>query len=569
MNLLPKPQKIKIEESFLKSKQINIINHCKDIRIAKALSCFEYASDGVNMTINCGDLTSEKYKLRIEEDSIVLDAEGVAGAFYGIQTLKQIFECDIVPCIYIEDYPDVEYRGVYHDVTRGKVPTLERIKKFVDLLAYYKINSLQLYVEHTFPFKELGNRIEKTGYLTSEEIKEIDDYCYENFIEFIPSIPTFGHLYELLQREEYKYLQTSVDYEEDQIFWWKRMRHHTIDPKDERSIEIIKSMIDQYIPLFRTDKFNICCDETFDLTRGKYKEEDTGKLYIDFVKKIISHVESKGKKVMMWGDILLQHPEYISELPKDIEFLNWFYDAEPEEESFKLFKESGRRQIVCPGTSSWSRLVECVEIADSNITKMIDYGYKHNAVGMLNTNWGDLGNPCSLELAMHGLILGAAKSWNIKTMPDNEFNDNINSLEYKNNNGFKYLSMLDSAHKKLNWNMLVFCYSNLIYKNKFEIAYPTQQEIEEAITISQAVIDDLENQQWKKDEYRTEMLLAAEGIIVIAELFAKLAGYEIQRISKTEIWLRKFRDSWLKFNKESELEEVEKIFVTIENHLVK
>lgn len=565
MNILPKPQKIEIKEGFLKSKQVNIINLCEDERIEKALSCFGCTSAGAELTIKCSDLVSEKYKLYIEETSILIDAESAAGAFYGIQTLKQIFEYEKVPCLYIEDWPDMKYRGVYHDVTRGKVPTLDRLKKFIDTLAYYKNNSLQLYVEHTFPFKELGDNIEKTGYLTPEEIKELDDYCYENFIEFIPSIATFGHLYELLQRDEFKNLQTAVDFEEDQIFWWKRMRHHTIDPKNERSFEIIKSLIDQYMPLFRSQVFNICCDETFDLTRGKYKEEDTGKLYVDFVKKIVSYVESKGKKVMMWGDILLAHPECIDELPKDIEFLNWYYDPNPDEESFKTFEYAGCKQIVCPGTSSWSRLVENVAVADANIVQMLDLGYKYNADGQLNTNWGDLGNPCSIELAMHGLVLGAAKSWNIKTVPGDEFDAEINAVEYKNDNCVKYLRMLDDAHRNLGWNNLLFCYSNLIYENKFEVTYPEKQEIENAISICKTVMDELSAQSWKKDEYRKEMLLAAEGIVVIAEIYAKLAGYEIKRISNTENWLKNYRRKWLESNKESQLSDIEKIFITLEN----
>lgn len=564
MNLLPKPSKIDIKDGFLKNKKICIINQCDDCRIEKALAYFDSDSKGVELIVKCGNSDSEGYTLEISENAITINGDSSAGAFYGIQTLKQIFESDTVSCLYIEDKPYMKYRGVYHDVTRGKVPTVETLKKFIDTLAYYKINSLQIYVEHTFPFKELGNRIEKTGYLTPEEIRELDDYCYENFIEFIPSIPTFGHLYELLQREEYKELQAIDDYEEERIFWWMRMRHHTIDPENEKSIELIKSLIDQYMPLFRTDKFNICCDETFDLTAGKHKGKDTGRLYVDFVKKIISYVESKGKKVMMWGDILLQHPECISELPEDIDFLNWCYEAEPEEKSFKTFSEAKGRQIVCPGTGSWSRLVESVEAADSNITKMLDYGYKYNAVGMLNTNWGDFGNPCSIELAMHGLILGAAKSWNINTMVNDEFNNCINALEYKNNEAVKYLYMLDSAHKNLSWNMLAFCYSNLIYKNKVDITYPEKQQIEDAISICKTVMTELSGQKWDREEYRTEMLLVAEGIIVIAELFAKLAGYDMQRISDTDHWLKEYRKTWLKSNKESELSEIEKMFIALE-----
>lgn len=565
MNLLPMPYKLEIRDGFLKSKKVNIINKCCDYRIEKALKSFDCDTDDVQMTVKCSELNSESYMLDITESNITINGDGLAGVFYGIQTLRQIFECDNVPCLHIEDKPSMEYRGVYHDVTRGKIPTVKTLKHFIDSLAYYKINSLQIYVEHTFPFKELGDRIETTGYLSPEEIKELDDYCYENFIEFIPSIPTFGHMYELLHRDEFKNLRAFDKEEEDRFLWWQRMYHHTIDPANEKSIEVIKSLIDQYIPLFRTDKFNICCDETFDLENGKHKGENTGKLYVDFVKQIISYLESKGKKVMMWGDILLKHSDLICELPKGIEFLNWCYDSKPDEDTFRVFSKTGERLIVCPGTGTWSRLVEHVSESDVNICKMLDLGYKYNAVGMLNTNWGDYGNPCSLELAMHSIILGASKAWNIKTIPDGDFNNSINILEYKNANAAEYLYRLDTAHDKMKWLRLAHYYSNLMHSDKINVSFPEKEQIEETVALCKTLIDELSEQKWGRDNYREEMILASEGVIVMAELFAKLAGYDIKRISDTSLWLNKYHQSWLESNKESELCEIEKMFLTLEN----
>ena len=78
-------------------------------------------------------------------------------------------------------------------------------------------------------------------------------------------------------------------------------------------------MLDQYIPLFSSNKFNICCDETFDLGEGKNKklaaEVGKGRLYIDFLKKIVEHVKGYGKQVMFWGDIILEHPELMARTP--------------------------------------------------------------------------------------------------------------------------------------------------------------------------------------------------------------------------------------------------------------
>lgn len=563
MYLLPKPQKVEITSGFLQEKSFCVKNACEDPRIEKALLKLPWDETGIVLEVSDRHGDTEGYSLKIEEHKITITGDSAAGVFYGIQTLRQLLDNGNVPCLTITDYPGFEYRGFYHDVTRGKIPKIDTMKALIDEMAYYKMNSLQLYVEHTFPFKEFGDHIEVNGYLTPEEIMELDDYCYENFIEFIPSIATFGHLYELLQQPEYRNLQELKNFTEDQLYWYQRMAHHTIDPTDERSIEIIKSMIDQYIPLFRTNKFNICCDETFDLTNGKHKDQDTGKLYIDFVKKIVAHLQSKGKQVMMWADILLEHPETINELPEDVEFLNWYYEPEPKEKNFITFDNLKCTQIVCPGTSSWSRLIEGIDRGSKNILKMAEYGYKYHAKGMLNTNWGDYGNPCSLELAMHGFVLGAAKSWNADTAKDAYFADSMNYLVYKNDQAVHYLTILDQIHEKLSWNKLAYCYSNCIYEKKFTIPYPSIEDVKNTQKVCSDIIDTLKDQIWKRDEYRQELLITAEGLIVMAELYAKFAGYDINTISNPEKWLQKFSSKWLEKNKPSELFRIEDMFTVL------
>ena len=54
--------------------------------------------------------------------------------------------------------------------------------------------------------------------------------------------------------------------------------------------------------------------------------------------------------------------------------------------------------------------------------------------------------------------------------------------------------------------------------------------------------------------------------MVIAELFAKLAGYQVERYSDTKQWLKKYREKWVQKNKESELHEIEKMFLTLEEN---
>jgi N-acetyl-beta-hexosaminidase len=309
------------------------------------------------------DIGEEQYQVSITLRRIVLKGNVTGGLFLAVQTLSQIIKLSglNLPCLEITDYPEMKHRGFYHDVTRGKVPKLVTLKLLVEKLAYYKLNELQLYVEHSFAFKSFPELWCGKDPLTAEEIIDLDNYCKKFHIDLIPSLATFGHLYELLRLKRFEHLnELDIQASQQSHNLWDRMAHYTIDPLNDESFGVIKLMIGEYLPLFSSRYFNICCDETFDLGKGKNeksaKEKGVGRLYVDFVKKIAGFVLEQGKIPMMWGDIVLHHPELIGELPVETVFLNWGYTADVSEENTKSFFQNGVTQYVCPGIQGWSRV---------------------------------------------------------------------------------------------------------------------------------------------------------------------------------------------------------------------
>jgi N-acetyl-beta-hexosaminidase len=140
-----------------------------------------------------------------------------------------------------------------------------------------------------------------------------------------------------------------VDAEQGSIFTWhNRMRHHTINVADPESFTLITGILDQYISFFRSNKINICCDEPFDLGKGKSAgligKTTYGELYISYVNKLVNHLQSKGKEVMIWGDVLQKKHEIIGKLNNKVTCLNWYYDYGAEEENFKIFEDNGFKQ---------------------------------------------------------------------------------------------------------------------------------------------------------------------------------------------------------------------------------
>lgn len=523
---------------------------------------------GVNVYVEAGTEDDESYTLSVTEEGIRVSSNGAAGAFYGLQTLNILRERgdNLISLCEIYDYPDMKYRGFYHDVTRGKVPTLDSLKNMVDYMVKCKLNSLQLYVEHAFEFDEYVFCREELGYMTEEETREIDEYCHERFIELIPSIATFGHLYHLLDNEKYKHLCELADYEPTDHYWIERMRHHTINPELPESFDVVRKLIDRYMPLFKSDTFNICCDETFDLGSDVNAGKDKGKLYVDFVCKLVDYLKSKGKKIMMWGDIILQHPEYINKLPNDIIFLNWYYSDSPNPDAFSTFKKHGVLQMVCPGTNTWNSLAEDVNMEEKNISLMAEQGYINDAVGILNTNWGDWGNICSVEMGLYGMACGAACGWNKNTSVDGEFRKAVSEMIFGDSDIVDTLAEIPAklGGVKL-WVKLIRYQSNKEHGRETAIAEITKEEFEKAIDTCSNIREKVSTMKFYDSEVKDEMLLAADGTALFAKWLAKCNGIHVDCTIDFKTWMDSYKNKWLSKNKHSELDEIVRICTEMEN----
>jgi hypothetical protein len=116
--------------------------------------------------------------------------------------------------------------------------------------------------------------------------------------------------------------------------------------------------------------------------------------------------------MQFWGDIIIQHPELIPELPHDSVALEWGYEADqPNEQQGELFVAAGIPFYVCPGTSSWNTVAGRTDNAIGNLLNAAENGLKHGASGFLNTDWGDNGHWQMLPISYLGFAVGAAYSW--------------------------------------------------------------------------------------------------------------------------------------------------------------
>ncbi len=369
---------------------------------------------------------SQGYKLTVDANGVTIVGHDGAGAFYGVCTLCQLVELTPSPlalaAVQIVDWPDYPNRGIMFDVTRDRVPTMSTLYALVDFLASLKLNQLQLYTEHTFAYR--GHEIvwKDASPLTGEEILALDAYCRERFVELVPNQNSFGHMHRWLKHPEYVHL--AEDPEGMEHSFSIQREPFSLAPLEPGSLELVADLFGQLLPHFSSRQFNVGLDETFDLGRGRSKAaceaQGSGRVYLDFLKKIHHLCTQHGVTMQFWSDIIVRdEPELVAELPQDVVALEWGYEAEyPFDKHGALIAASGRSFYVCPGTSSWNTLAGRTDNALGNIRNAAINGHKHGAIGLLTTDWGDNGHPQPLPVSYLGFLASAAFAWNVQSAHD-------------------------------------------------------------------------------------------------------------------------------------------------------
>lgn len=363
----------------------------------------------------------QAYWVDVTTDRVVAGGRGAEAAHYAAQTLRQLVRVEgaSLPALEIIDWPSLAYRGVMVDVSRGKVHTLETLQRVVDELSLHKMNVLQLYTEHTFVFPHHPRIGAGCGSLSGDDMMTLDAYARERFVELQPNLNSFGHMAHILALPEYRHLA------EAEIGW-------SLDVTNEESYALLDGMYADLLPAFSSTLFNAGCDETWDLGKGRSREltEEigVGRVYLQHILRLREIAARYGRRIQIWGDILLHHPELVAELPEDVILLDWHYEAEEDYPSVRTFAESGRRFWVCPGTSSWNTLFPRIENANGNIRTLARLAAEHGGEGLLNTDWGDHGHYQPIGQSWYGYLYGGEQAWTGGQTPDEVFDRNLGRL---------------------------------------------------------------------------------------------------------------------------------------------
>ena len=276
------------------------------------------------------------------------------------------------------------------------------------------MNHFELYVEgFSFEYQSFRKYLEDESYITIAEYQEIEKYAYDRFIDFVPNQNGFGHMGEWLKQAEFKDLAEAPE----GIFLWGTHRAPTtLNPLDPRSLELIKTMYNDMLPYSKSKYFNMNFDEPFELGRGKSSEEVKAKglanVYIDYVLKAYDEVKKHHKQALIWGDVLIRHPEALERLPKDLIFIDWGYDATyPYDQNLKKLSEANIPFLAAPGTSSWCSFLGRTYDALTTIDNACLYIKQYGGKGILLTDWGDFGHLQFLPITYSPLVYAGLMSY--------------------------------------------------------------------------------------------------------------------------------------------------------------
>jgi hypothetical protein len=350
----------------------------------------------------------EGYLLQVDNNRILIAGSDDAGAFYGLQSLRQLFNAGggkEIQGIKVRDWPRLPFRAI-----KLYVPGPENMaffKRFMrDFMSLYKLNKVFIelgcmrldrhpeltagwieftkYMQYSRSNSIKGKKGEyknsnhfdvgDSRILEKSDVLDIVDYANENFIEVIPELGSLTHSYYLLTRHP-----ELAEYVGDK---WPS----TYCPSNPETYKLLFDVFDEYIEVMKPKMIHIGHDEWWGAPLGSCplcKGKDFSTLFARDINKIHDYLGAKGIKTAMWGDYLLEsvrnkgpqnrtsstgvkyqtpggiRPEVVRDsIPKDILVLNWFWQDQDKEMELQKF---GFKQIYgnfTPNISNWDERIK-------------------------------------------------------------------------------------------------------------------------------------------------------------------------------------------------------------------
>lgn len=402
--------------------------------LKETISRDNIAPDGTGATVKFNkvsspDYANERYTVSVGEDEIIITAASRICLIYGAITLSQIGKNGKFPTCEIDDMPDLSMRGFHMGLPRAdRIPFAKNLFRYVLLPLRYnhliiEFNGAMRFDRHPLISEKWAEAEEKFRkglqpriqhsemgadgtVLEKSDVRDLIDYARELGFEIIPEVQSFGHVQyitnaypeiaEVKKKEEIQNDLRLADAHPDTFYT------HTYCPSKEKSIEIIKDIIDEIVEVSRPERYvHIGHDEIMELGQCPVcSKKSKSEIYANHINTLHAYLKEKGLRAAIWSDMLHSDLYYNKEsaaainlIPKDILFLDFTWYFHPERDIEDDLLSSGhdimignlysshfprfssritKKGMIGGQVSTWIRVDEC-EYADNG--KMFDLAY--------------------------------------------------------------------------------------------------------------------------------------------------------------------------------------------------
>ena len=323
----------------LKNDAQFLSDYIADVTALRLTTTSAKVKNAITLRLNKKVQSKEGYVITVDKKGVVIEGATAAGVFYGVQTLRKSIPVDksltevTLPAVMLKDAPRFGYRGVMLDCARHYFP-VKFVKQFIDLIAMHNMNVVhwhltddqgwRIEVKKYPDLAKIGSVREKTvlghnsdvfddtpygGYYTQEEAREIVKYAADRFITVIPEIDMPGHMIAALAA--YPDMGcTGGPYKVSPI--WGIMPD-VLCLGNEKTYQFCEDVLSEMMDIFPSEYIHLGGDETPNVRWKECpkckalmaKENLTpGKLQGYFTNRIEKFVNSKGRRIIGWDEIL-------------------------------------------------------------------------------------------------------------------------------------------------------------------------------------------------------------------------------------------------------------------------
>ncbi|MBR4672855.1 MAG: beta-N-acetylhexosaminidase [Victivallales bacterium] len=363
--------------------------------------------------------STQGYRVDVTLEGLFVKARTPQGLYYGVQTLGNIISNNItihIPYCHIEDWPDLEFRGIFLDLDKMTNADMPQFCKLFSALGALKLNTIELDFGANLPFPNTPFTARKET-LTAESVAMLIKAAKENYVEIVPHLQAISHERWLRAHPQYLSDITSVkSYPGKHNSTW----NNCICLAQPLGRELTDLAIRETINIFKPKYFHLCMDE-LELCSWKKCEHcpdgHTEQQIIDEVIHNLEYVHSLGVTPVMYHDPLLPARSrnsviakpLMEKVPRYTVMSIWDYKVDPREEEFDQFRKNGFENRV--GVSFCNHLL--------NTRSLPLMAKKLGGQGSILTYWGWIGrNFLNTEMNPHaaaGTVINAEYAWHTTT----------------------------------------------------------------------------------------------------------------------------------------------------------